>query len=147
MTRRRFTERQTLECAILQGAVIPCFRCKALFTVETIRSAEREHIHEVVLGGPDTVEACAYSHGDCHSVVTNGTPATSAGSSKHKAAKIRPGRTEKFVVNKPPTGTARQERPTKPWASRKIPARANPWPPKGLRKLQSRPFGGPAAKR
>lgn len=100
MARKRFTERQALECAIRQGAVIPCFRCKIPFTPETIRTAEREHIHEVVLDGPDTVEACAYSHGDCHSLITNGTAATSAGSSKHKAAKIRPARTEKFIVQK-----------------------------------------------
>lgn len=46
MARKRFTERQTLECAIRQGATVPCYRCRKLFTVETVKKAEREHPHD-----------------------------------------------------------------------------------------------------
>lgn len=109
MTRRRFTERQTLECAIRQGAVIPCFRCKVPFTVETIRDAQREHIHEVALDGPDTVEACRFSHKECHDRVTNGTPATTAGSSQNRLAKTRGTRAEKFAVHKAPLDQPRDK--------------------------------------
>ena len=142
MKRRRFTERQTLECAINQGAVIPCFRCGTPFTVETIKTAEREHIHEFVLGGPDTVDACAYSCQPCHSLVTNGNGATSAGSSKHKAAKIRPKRTQKFVVEKPALRSAaeRQMKHGAGFRLREIPSRKFPTQQRGFAPRGSRPM-------
>lgn len=108
-TRRRFTERQVLECLVRQGAVIPCLRCKAPFTVETARKAEREHLHEIKLGGADTIDNCAYSHGDCHAIETNGNGATTAGSSKHRIAKaFEPTRIEKFAVQKKPLDEPRE---------------------------------------
>jgi hypothetical protein len=101
--RRRFTEREVLECLVRQGAIIPCKRCRIAFTVEAARTAEREHLVEIGLGGSDTVENCAYSHGDCHAVQTNGLPATTAGSSKNRIAKAtQPKRIEKFQVRKRP---------------------------------------------
>lgn len=103
MARRRFTEREILECLIQQGAIIPCYRCRIALTVADAKAAEREHIHEVALDGADTVENCAYSHGPCHAAVTNGLPATTAGSSKNRIAKAtQPARIEKFQVNKRP---------------------------------------------
>lgn len=102
MTRRRFTEREVIECLIRQGAVIPCKRCRAALKLEDVRSTEREHLHEIALDGPDTVENCGYSHGLCHSVQTNGTPSTTAGSSKNRIAKTRPTRADKFEVRKQP---------------------------------------------
>ena len=105
MSRRRFTEREVLECLILQGAVVPCKRCRIALKVEDAKTAEREHLHEFGLGGPDTVENCAYSHGDCHKVQTHGTGATWAGSSRHKNAKTTPRRADKFQVNKIPLDT------------------------------------------
>lgn len=103
MTRRRFTEREVLECLILQGAVIPCKRCRVALKVEDARASEREHLHEVGLDGPDTIQNCAYSHGDCHKTITHGNGATFAGSSRHKIAKAtQPKRIEKFIVNKIP---------------------------------------------
>lgn len=138
--RRQFREIEVIETLLIQGVIIPCYRCKIPFTLEDVRARniEKEHLHEVILDGPDMPDNCRFSHAaaPCHHTVTNGTKATSAGSSKHKAAKIRSGHTDKFVVNKPPIGTERHERPTKPWASRKIQARANPWPPKGFRQFQ-----------
>ena len=109
MSRRRFTERQTLECAIRQGAVIPCMRCKVPFTVETAREAEREHLHELILGGADTIDNCGYSHGECHGIQTNGNGATTAGSSANRIAKANnPTRIDKFVVNKKPLDEPRE---------------------------------------
>lgn len=138
MARKRFTERQALEVAILQGGIVPCYRCKIAFTVDTIRTAEREHVHEVILGGPDTVANCAYSCRDCHSVVTNGNGATSAGSSKHKAAKIRVKHTAKFVVNKLPTGTRTAKPPARAMRSRKFPTQQRGFAPRGARPMNKR---------
>lgn len=130
MARKRFTERQVLECAIQQGAIIPCYRCRLAFTVDTVRAAEREHIHEVTLDGPDTVGGCAYSHGPCHRAATSGTGATTAGSSIGRIAKTkRIERTGKMAVAKPPIGTARPEKP----ASRRLVSR--PFPPRGARPM------------
>lgn len=89
MSRKRFTERQVLETLIRQGAKITCLRCKELILLEDVPTVEREHFHEMALGGADDPENCFYSHGPCHSIVTNGTPATTAGSSKHKIAKTK----------------------------------------------------------
>lgn len=103
MTRRRFTEREVLECLIRQGAVIPCKRCRLALTVEDAKSAEREHLHEIGLDGSDTVENCAFSHAECHRAVTHGNGATFAGSSRHKVKKATdPERIEKFRVVKTP---------------------------------------------
>ena len=135
MARRRFTEREVLECLILQGARIKCFRCRLPFTREDTRAAEREHRHEVALGGPDTVENCVFSHGDCHKVETFGTGATTAGSSIGRIAKTkRILRTAKMAVSKPAIGEPRIRRTR----AKPIPARVNPWPPKGARKMQNR---------
>ena len=87
--RKRLTERQTLAVAISQGAVIPCYRCRVAFDAETIKTAEREHLHELELDGEDTPENCRFSHKECHDLITNGTKATSAGSSKNRIAKVK----------------------------------------------------------
>jgi len=50
---------------------------------------EKEHLHERALGGPDEWGNWRWSHEACHSIVTNGTKATAAGSSKHRIAKAR----------------------------------------------------------
>lgn len=72
MNRRRFTEREVLECLIRQGAVIPCKRCRTVLLLSDIPMVEREHHHELALDGEDTVENCFYSHGPCHAAITNG---------------------------------------------------------------------------
>lgn len=89
-----------LETLLHQGVVVRCFRCQSPFWAHKIRAdgkinehwvglAEREHLHEVELGGPDEPSNCRYSAKACHDVVTNGTKATSAGSSKHRIAKAK----------------------------------------------------------
>ena len=94
--RRRFTEREVLATLIHQGIVVRCFRCQATFLNGNVLDpphdamhAEREHIHEFELGGSDTPANCRYSARECHKVITNGTKATSAGSSKHRIAKAK----------------------------------------------------------
>ena len=67
--------------------MIPCFRCRQAFT--TGQKIEREHVHETALGGADEPENWRYSHAECHAEVTNGSKATTAGSSKHRIAKTR----------------------------------------------------------
>lgn len=92
MSRRRFTEWEVIATLIEQGIVILCFRCKLPLPLPTKKNVvQREHIHEIELGGPDIPANCRFSHYDCHSIVTNGTKATSAGSSKHRIAKARRG--------------------------------------------------------
>lgn len=125
LTRRRFKEWEIVAVLLHQGVVIPCFRCKAPLQVPTgPNQVQREHIHELALGGPDIAVNCRFSHRACHAIVTNGRPATSAGSSKHRIAKAN--RME--TLRAPDTDAAMIRRLKK----------RGPWP-KG-RKLQSRPF-------
>src|SRR6202007_2565681 len=87
IARRKFDERETIATLIYCGVQIPCYRCKKPFF--TVLDIEREHITELALGGKDMPSNCAYSHQDCHALITNGSKATSAGSSKHRIAKVR----------------------------------------------------------
>lgn len=99
MARRRFTERQVLECLAWQGVFVCCHRCgKPFFEVFLVDGEptlfrnlepEREHLHEYALNGPDEPGNCRYGCAPCHSIITNGTKATSAGSSKHRIAKVK----------------------------------------------------------
>ncbi len=120
MTRKRFTEREVIETLAWQEIYVPCFRCGVPFYTPApdggmwnlTDDIEREHIHEIALGGPDTPKNCRYSCGPCHDRVTNGTKATSAGSSKQRIAKVK---------------RLRGETCTRP--SRKIPSRPFPRKP------------------
>lgn len=104
MTRRRFKEWEVVATLIEQGIVIPCFRCKQPLPLPTKPNVvQREHIHEITLGGPDTPANCRFSHYDCHSVITNGTRATSAGSSKHRIAKARQGEKDRLIQKPKPS--------------------------------------------
>lgn len=92
--RRQFREIEVLETLIVhQGVAIPCFRCGVAFTADDVKrgNIEKEHLHERGLDGPDEPFNCRYSHKSepCHHTVTNGPPATSAGSSKHRIAKAK----------------------------------------------------------
>lgn len=99
MGRKRFNEREILETLSYQApAPIPCFRCGAALLDG--RPIEREHLHELKLGGPDIPANCRYSHKVCHAVVTNGNGATTAGSSANRIAKTKGTRVEKFIPKK-----------------------------------------------
>lgn len=98
--RRRFTEREVLATLINQGVEIRCFRTGTLITLDNLDQVEREHLHELALGGPDEPGNCRYSLKTAHAVVTNGNGATTANSSKHRIAKAKPTRADKFLVDK-----------------------------------------------
>jgi hypothetical protein len=87
MPRRTFTERMVLTVLLKQSAKIICPRCNQPLLLG--QQIDREHFHEIALGGADDVTNCFYSHKECHDTVTNGTKWTSAGSSKHKIAKSK----------------------------------------------------------
>lgn len=115
MTRRRFTEREVLTTLIHQGVQIPCFRCGQPLTLSAasehcVYDAEREHIHEVALDGPDKPENCRYSGKQCHGIATRGNGATTAGSSVNRIAKTRGTRAEKFEVRKKPLDEPREKK-------------------------------------
>lgn len=96
MARKPCSDKQALWVAINQGGVVPCYQCKEPFTLEetaTKGAIEREHEHEIALGGPDTKDNWRWSHRECHKRVTYGNGATSAGSSRHRIDKTN--RTEK----------------------------------------------------
>ncbi len=54
-----------------------------------VKGIDWHHPNELAISKDDSVENRSGMHKDCHAVVTNGTKATSAGSSKHKVAKVR----------------------------------------------------------
>lgn len=131
MSRRRFTESMIIETLAWKRIVIPCYRCKEPLCFVDERNGftlvwpkgnaiEREHVTEIALGGADAPHNCAYSHKLCHAIATNGTKATTAGSSKQRIAKVR---------------RLRGETCTDP--TKKIPGRGFQ---KGQRKIASRPF-------
>jgi hypothetical protein len=110
---------EVLLVVLRQGGTIPCRCCGQPITERDILTGnvEKEHIHEVALGGPDIPDNCAFSHKakPCHATVTHGNGATFAGSSRHKIKKATdPERIEKFKVNKTPlTADAVGEPPQK----------------------------------
>ncbi len=87
MSRKRFSESQVIETLYRSGLEIPCFRCR--MPLIPGQKIEREHVLEIALGGKDEPDNCAYSHKWCHFAITNGTKATTAGSSKQRVAKVR----------------------------------------------------------
>lgn len=86
--KRKFVSEVTaIRVAILQGGTVPCYRCKEPLTATGI--INREHIVPLALGGADEIENYAYSHGECHRIVTFGTKATVADGDIHKIAKAK----------------------------------------------------------
>ena len=113
-SRRQLREQEVLEELIVyQHVTIPCFRCAIAFTEEDVRTGniENEHIHEHALDGPDDPPNRRFSHKvPCHAIVSNGTPATTAGSSKQRIAKTRGTRSDKFIPVKKPLDEPREEK-------------------------------------
>jgi hypothetical protein len=71
-----------------QGAVIPCGRCRKAITDP--KNIEREHLNELAISGDDSVSNQQLWHKrPCSHEKTNGTKATSLGSSKHIIAKAK----------------------------------------------------------
>lgn len=110
MARRRFSEKDVIRTLLHQGVEIRDYRTGEPITLQNVDRIEREHLHEIALGGPDDPANCRYSLSESHGIVTNGTPATTAGSSKNRIAKARPTRADKFAVNKVPLDEPRERR-------------------------------------
>lgn len=108
MARRRFSEKDVIRTLLHQGVKIFDFRTGEPITLENVDQIEREHIHELALGGADDPINCRYSLSANHNIATNGTPATTAGSSKHRIAKTHGTRAEKFAVTKKPLDEPRE---------------------------------------
>lgn len=141
MPRRKFSETEVLMVAQLglwrQGVDLICYRCHApLFTsivdekqriisATKVEKIDREHITEIALGGVDSPANCAYSHASCHSIITNGSKATSAGSSKQRIAKVKRLRGEVKGC------------PKVKWVSRAMVSAKKPWPKRSFQKKRS----------
>lgn len=133
-----------IESLLHQGVRIECFRTKARVTLANFRDLEREHLCELGLyktpeekAAHDTPEYWRWSFSEAHARITNGSKATSAGSSKHRVAKAK--RMEK----------ARLEPDTDEYERHMQPIRmAAAWGPKrpmqsrGSRKDVTKTFGG-----
>lgn len=124
MTRKRFTEREVIETLAWQGVFVTCFRCKKPFYEQQgdgclyrVLDPEREHLLEIALDGADKPFNCRYSCSGCHAIITNGTKATSAGSSKQRIAKVR------RLQNPKPSKRPMKSRTTI-WPKRSFPKRA-----------------------
>lgn len=103
-----------IETLIHQGIEIRDYRTKEVITLEDVLFLEREHLHEISLGGPDIPANCRYSLKASHHIVTNGTKATTAGSSKHRISKANRIARGGKVVRRPMRAGARKI-PRRPW--------------------------------
>lgn len=129
--RRALTTLDKLKIIVRQAV---CPKCGE--KLGAVTGLEFHHVHELALGGEDALENLTALHAECHAVVTNGTGATSAGSSKHKIAKVRrlSAREAEFrsrlLERDAPTAYLPADhedrgarRPKKPWPSRPFPSR------------------------
>lgn len=119
--RRRFSEREVIETLIRQGVEVRCYRTKSRITLVTVGLLEREHLTELALGGADGPSNCAYSLKSAHAEVTNGSAATSAGSSKQRIAKTK--RLVKSVALHAAIMSGEAERPVSRMRGRDFPKR------------------------
>lgn len=93
--RRKFRDWEVIACLIFQGVEIRCYRTGELITMDNVHRLQKEHLVELGLIEEgkrhlfDVPGYCRYSLDTAHAIVTNGTPATSAGSSKHRIAKMK----------------------------------------------------------
>lgn len=57
--------------------------------LKSMSDAEFDHIHAHNINGPDSLDNCATLCKPCHRLKTNGNGATTYGSDKHEAAKVK----------------------------------------------------------
>lgn len=148
MRRKRFNETQVIETLANQGIFVACYRCGEFFFardqhgyVKRLRKIEREHLHELALGGADAPHNCRYSCGQCHAKITNGTKATTAGSSKQRIAKVKrleAAKTDRLEEARlaQPESPARKW-PSRPWPTRKL-THGRKFPPRGSRPMNKK---------
>jgi hypothetical protein len=94
--RKAKTGKRVIESLLHQGAVIKCFRTGVLVTLANFNDLEAEHLVELGLkttdaekAAVDTPEYWRWSFSAAHAQITNGTKATTAGSSKARVAKAK----------------------------------------------------------
>lgn len=93
--RRKFRDWEVIACLIFQGVDIRCYRTGEKITMENVNRLQKEHLVELALIEDgrrhlfDVPGNCRYSLAEAHAIVTNGTKATTAGSSKHIIAKAK----------------------------------------------------------
>lgn len=93
--RRKFRDWEVIACLIFQGVDVRCYRTGEKITMENVHLLQKEHLVELGLIEPekrfmfDVPGYCRYSLAAAHAVITDGSPATSAGSSKHRIAKMK----------------------------------------------------------
>jgi 5-methylcytosine-specific restriction endonuclease McrA len=81
---RTFTWKQKAEILVQQA------RCRSCGErLVTLKNTDFHHVHEYALGGKTEVANAQALCKECHSFETNGTKATSYGSSKHEVAKLK----------------------------------------------------------
>lgn len=117
MSRKRFSEKDVIRTLIHQGVEIRDYRTGELITLENVDQIEREHLHEIALDGPDVPANCRYSLKASHSIITNGTKATTAGSSKQRIAKVA--RLRNPRKSKRPMQNSGRKIPSRPFQKRK----------------------------
>jgi hypothetical protein len=100
MKRKPLSQRDFVAMLLAQGAVIPCGCCRVAITDP--ENIEREHLNELAISGDDSWRNQQLWHKrPCSHEKTNGTKATSLGSSKHVIAKAK-----------------RMNKPLSPWKQR-----------------------------
>lgn len=82
--RRRLNLTDKVEILAIQAI---CPKCDK--PLGQVKGIDWHHPNELEISGDDSNANRVAMHHDCHAIVTNGTKATSAGSSKHKVAKVR----------------------------------------------------------
>ena len=93
--RRKFRDWEVIACLVFQGVEVRCYRTQELITMDNVHLLQKEHLVELGLIEPekrhmfDVPGYCRYSLAEAHAVITNGNGATSAGSSKHRIAKLK----------------------------------------------------------
>jgi hypothetical protein len=113
MPRRALSQENFVRMLLAQGAVIPCGCCKKPIT--DAKNIRREHLNEYKISDDDSVGNQQLWHAyPCSHKKTNGTKATTLGSSKHIIAKAKRLEAEHLGINRP-----RQSRLARDYAFKK----------------------------
>lgn len=83
--RRKLSLREQLAIMVRQARCA----CGCNDKLGLLSETEFHHLHELALGGADAPDNIVAVKSACHNRITNGTKATSAGSSKHVIAKSK----------------------------------------------------------
>ena len=131
-----------------------CMSCDAPNAGQVVAAHSNHHADGKGMGIKASDAMIAFLCGDCHMTIDQGKASRELKRAAWVEAYMRTMRwlveSGHFIVSPVPTPPPVIEtKPKKPIAKRKmatgsreIPQRVDAWPPKGSRKIQSRPFGG-----